>query len=141
MSPLPYQCIDWLKELKIRAGKSSYVFPARRVSKRRDYISDDTLNHSLSGCFSKKKMKNGKKIIVDGILKDIGFKHFVVHDLRRTGRTLLSELGVDPFVSERCLNHKLKGIERVYDHHDYFDKRKDALQLLADRVAPFVNKL
>jgi integrase len=138
--PLPYQCIVWLKELKVRAGKSPYLFPARRAGQRRDYISDDTLNHALSGCFSKKTMKNGKKVFVDGILKDIGFKHFVVHDLRRTGRTLLSALSVKPHVGERCLNHQLKGVERIYDLHDYFDERKVALQLLADKIAPLVNK-
>jgi integrase len=137
--PLPDQCVEWLRELKIRAGKSEYVFPSRRASKRREYISDDTLNHALSGCFRKKVMRKGKKTQVDGVLTKVGFKHFVVHDLRRTSRTLLAELGVDPFVSERCLNHKLKGVERVYDRHDYFEQRKDALQKLADRIAPLVN--
>ncbi|QOL26230.1 site-specific integrase [Thalassotalea sp. LPB0316] len=137
--PLPNQCVDWLRELKMRAGKSEYVFPARRAGKRREYISDDTLNHALSGCFNKKVMRKGKKTLVEGVLAKVGFKHFVVHDLRRTGRTLLAELGVDPFVSERCLNHKLKGVERVYDRHDYFEQRKAALQKLADRIAPLVN--
>jgi hypothetical protein len=36
-------------------------------------------------------------------------------------------LGVDPFVAERCLNHKVKGVEGVYNRHDYFDERKVAL--------------
>lgn len=137
--PLPHQCVNWLSELKVRAGISEYVFPARRSGKRREYISDDTLNHALSSCFKKKVMNKGREMLVDGILEKIGFIHFVVHDLRRTGRTLLAELGIDPFVAERCLNHKLKGVERVYDRHDYFEQRKEALQKLADRIAPMVN--
>lgn len=137
--PLPFQCVNWLEELKIRAGNSEYVFPARLASKRREYISDDTLNHALSGCFNKKEMKKGKRLEKEGILAVIGFEHFVVHDLRRTGRTLLADLGVDPFVAERCLNHKLKGVLGIYDRHDYYDKRKIALQKLADKIAPLVN--
>lgn len=58
-------------------------------------------------------------------------EYFRVHDLRRTCRTLLASLGVPGHVAERCLNHKLKGVEGIYDRHDYFDERKEALQSLA----------
>jgi hypothetical protein len=36
-------------------------------------------------------------------------------------------LGIDPHIAERCLNHKLKGVEGIYNRHDYFDERKKAL--------------
>ena len=36
-------------------------------------------------------------------------------------------LGVDRFVAERCLNHKIPGMEGVYDAGDNFAERKDAL--------------
>ena len=39
--------------------------------------------------------------------------HFTTDDFRRTARTHLAALGVDPHVAERCLNHKLKGVEGV----------------------------
>jgi hypothetical protein len=29
---------------------------------------------------------------------------------------------------ERCLNHKLKGVEGVYNRHDYFEERQRALE-------------
>ena len=32
---------------------------------------------------------------------------------RRTARNHLAALGVDPHVAERCLNHKLKGVEGI----------------------------
>ena len=50
-----------------------------------------------------------------------------IHDFRRTARTHLAALGVDPFIAERCLNHKIKGVEGIYNRHDYFDERKVAL--------------
>jgi hypothetical protein len=31
-------------------------------------------------------------------------------------------------VAERCLNHKLPGIQSVYDTHDYFAERRAALE-------------
>jgi len=39
-------------------------------------------------------------------------------------------------VAERCLGHKLRGVEGTYDRHDYFKERRVALaqwtQLLLD---------
>lgn len=37
--------------LRIRACGSEYLFPSRRTSRRRDYVSDDTLNHALQKMF------------------------------------------------------------------------------------------
>ena len=60
---------------------------------------------------------------------------FTVHDLRRTARTHLAALGVAPYVAEMCLNHKPKGIEAVYNVHDYFEERRAALFALSDLLA------
>lgn len=60
-----------------------------------------------------------------------GLPRFTVHDFRRTARTHLSALGVDPHIAERCLNHKIKGVEGIYDRHSYFAERKGALAKLA----------
>jgi integrase len=64
---------------------------------------------------------------------------FTVHDLRRTCRSLLAAAGVPGHVAERCLNHKLKGVEGIYDRYDYFDERKEALTKVAELVAPSIN--
>ena len=52
---------------------------------------------------------------------------FVIHDLRRTMRTHLGKLGVNRFVAERCLNHKIAGMEGIYDAGDYLPERRAAL--------------
>ena len=41
-------------------------------------------------------------------------------------------LGVPRDISEMCLNHKLSGVEGIYDRHTYFDERKEALEKWAD---------
>ncbi|EMA2754524.1 site-specific integrase, partial [Escherichia coli] len=53
--------------------------------------------------------------------------NFTIHDFRRTARTHLAALGVDPVVAERCLNHRIKGVEGIYNRYQYFNERRDAL--------------
>ncbi len=132
--PLPNQIISWLNELKIRSCGSDYVFPSRKTSKR-PFISSDTLNHAVAKMFGK-KVDGGKKPLPN-IME--GIPHFHPHDLRRTCRSLLAEIGTAPHIAEKCLNHKLRGVEEVYDRHAYFNERKIALTKLADRIAPMVN--
>jgi integrase len=59
---------------------------------------------------------------------DHGLDEFTIHDLRRTMRTHLSSLGIRSEVAERCLNHKLPGLQGVYNTHDYFAERNAALE-------------
>jgi integrase len=61
-----------------------------------------------------------------------GSPNFTVHDFRRTARTHLAALEVLPHIGERCLNHKVKGVEGIYNRHDFFEERKEALQKWAD---------
>lgn len=55
--------------------------------------------------------------------------NFTIHDFRRTARSHLAAPGVDPVVAERCLNHRIKGIEGIYNRYQYFGERKQALDL------------
>lgn len=56
------------------------------------------------------------------------------HDLRRTGRTLMSRLSIDHHIRERILNHAQSGIVAVYDMHDYINEKADGLCKLADEI-------
>lgn len=135
--PLPDPVLHWLNELSFRACGSEYVFPSRRASKRRGYISDDTLNHALAKLFGQKVDSN--KSPYPNILGAAGIEHFVVHDFRRTCRSLLARNGVSPHIAERCLNHKLRGVEAIYDRYDYLKERRDALTQLALQIQPLVD--
>lgn len=48
----------------------------------------------------------------------------ILFDRTKTGVSIK----VPPHISERCLNHKIKGVEGVYNQYDYFDERKVALE-------------
>jgi integrase len=64
---------------------------------------------------------------------------WVLHDLRRTARSLLSRAGVRPDISERVLGHAIAGVEGVYDRHPYRDEKADALNRLAALVESIIN--
>ncbi|AOV18750.1 hypothetical protein BJI67_16035 (plasmid) [Acidihalobacter aeolianus] len=58
------------------------------------------------------------------------------HDLRRTGATMMGELGVMGEVIERCLNH-VEGnkLKRIYQRHELKAEQREAWRLLGDRLA------
>jgi integrase len=64
---------------------------------------------------------------------------WVLHDLRRTARSLLSRAGVRPDISERVLGHAIPGVEGVYDRHSYSDEKADALNRLAALVESIID--
>ncbi len=58
------------------------------------------------------------------------------HDLRRTGATMMGELGVIGEVIERCLNHvEQNKLKRIYQRHELKAEQRDAWQRLGDRLA------
>jgi integrase len=109
--PLTPSVVEWLKALREVACGSEFVLPKRRRDRRQRalHVGIDTLNAALAGV-------------------DHGLEEFTIHDLRRTMRTHLSSLGIRSEVAERCLNHKLPGLQGVYNTHDYFAERKAALE-------------
>ena len=64
---------------------------------------------------------------------------WVLHDLRRTARSLMSRAGVPSDHAERTLGHTIKGIEGIYDHHDYGSEKRIALERLANLIEQIVN--
>lgn len=118
--PLSSLAIKWLQELKDLSLNSDWVLPARKIQDRMiPHIAESTLPVALA------KLKPHMGTI----------ENFTIHDFRRTARTYLASLGVDPVVAERCLNHRIKGVEGIYNRHHYFDERKIAMQKLSDFFA------
>jgi integrase len=67
-----------------------------------------------------------------------GVTGWVIHDLRRTARTLLSRAGVSADTAERCLGHAMGGIRSVYDRHEFEREKRDAFERLAALVETIV---
>ena len=63
-----------------------------------------------------------------------GVAPWVLHDLRRTARSLMSRAGIRPDISERVLGHVIKGVEGIYDRHVYTEEKAHALKALATMI-------
>jgi integrase len=66
--------------------------------------------------------------------KAVGFKDWRLHDLRRTVRTGLGKLGVQPHVAEAVLNHLPPKLIRTYDRNTYAAEKRDALDKWASHL-------
>jgi integrase len=63
---------------------------------------------------------------------------WVVHDLRRSYRTRLSELKVEERVAELALGHAKRGLGRVYDLHEFLPELRAANERWAARLHQIV---
>lgn len=62
------------------------------------------------------------------------------HDLRRTGSTVMGELGVRDDVIERCLNHVEENkVKRTYQRQILLNERKEAFDVLGARLELLAN--
>lgn len=114
--PMAPRAIKEFAALKVLSGYSDWVLPSRR-REGLPHINRETLNRA--------QRTARPESVAD----------FVLHDLRRTGRTHLAALGVPYEVAERCLNHSLRGVEGIYNRHDYLAERRSALTKYADLLA------
>jgi integrase len=71
---------------------------------------------------------------IERVRRDAGLINARLHDLRRTMRTGMAELGVPFEIAERALNHAMPGLQSVYDRHSYAGEKRRALQLWAEHV-------
>ncbi len=108
---LPNMAIEIIRA-QPRFGSNPHVFAGRGVG-------------HFSG-FSKAKNS------LDAKLPDI--EPWVIHDLRRTARSLMSRAGVRPDIAERVMGHAIAGVEGVYDRHSYLREKSEALCLLAELI-------
>jgi integrase len=63
-----------------------------------------------------------------------------IHDLRRTGATLLTEAGFNRDVIEKAMSHEKQGIRAVYILAEHAPERKKTLQWWADYLDSIVSE-
>jgi integrase len=74
--------------------------------------------------------------------KICGVKDWRLHDLRRTCVSGMARLGIPPHVADKILNHQggtISGVAAVYQRHDFFSERKDALEQWGAHVGKIVS--
>jgi hypothetical protein len=81
-------------------------------------------------------------VVIDRCITIAGHKlgQWGLHDIRRSVRSRLGELGVAPHVAELVLGHAAHktGVAAAYDHYDYAREIKAALGLWATALAKII---
>ena len=121
---LSEQALDLIVAFQIYSEGSLYLLPGR--INRRQPIASSSLNRVIANCI---KHINRNEQIID---------EFTVHDLRRTGSTLLHEIGFNSDWIEKSLAHEQKGVRAVYNKAEYAEQRREMLQRWADKVDEWI---
>jgi Arm DNA-binding domain len=66
--------------------------------------------------------------------KQCGVTGWVLHDLRRMARSLMSRAGVTSDHAERCLGHVIGGVRGTYDRYEYRREKQQAFEALAAQL-------
>lgn len=122
---LSQQALDIFIALHTCAAGSKFVLPSRYDADR--CMSRATLNRVTQVIAEKAKESN------------LPLEPFTVHDLRRTGSTILNELGFNGDWIEKCLAHEDGRSSRgVYNKAEYAEQRRHMLQEWADMIDAWV---
>ncbi|SDD05331.1 Integrase [Bradyrhizobium brasilense] len=112
---LSQQMLDIFIALKTCAGNSRYVLPSR-------YDADAPMSRATFNRITTAVAERAKK-------EGLPLEPFTVHDLRRTGSTLLNELGFNSDWIEKCLAHEDGRSSRgVYNKAEYEHQRRHMMQ-------------
>jgi integrase len=120
--PLTTAALRWFGD-----RKNGYIFST--TGGKKPFSGWSKSKRELDALIAKQRKKAGLKPMAP----------WVLHDLRRTARSLMSRAGVSSDIAEMVLGHKLAGVRGVYDRHSYAAEKRDALEKLAGLVALILN--
>lgn len=120
--PLSDLAVDEFQVLKRLAKRSPFVFPNDDGSAPAD-----------------PKLVTRSVARYQATFQELGIKPFTPHDLRRTCRTGLARLKIQPHVAERVLNHAQEKIAGTYDVWEYMEEKREALDKWAQHLARLVH--
>jgi len=118
--PLSDMALEIIEQARIYSGGGEFIF--RSPQKENVPLTSRCLSMAISRHW-----------------QEMGIEEkFTPHDLRRTFRTRLAEIGIDDVVAERLSGHKLQGMLAVYNRHDYAVEKREALNKWSRRLKQIV---
>jgi len=97
------------------------------------HLSEKEVTRRLTDRQTRAEPVKGRKNSTD---LDLPGGHWTQHDLRRTGATIMGELGFAKEVIDRCLNHKEpKKVTRTYQRQQMMPQRQAAFEALGAHLA------
>jgi len=134
---------EWLiPEENSKAGKPHIVYMSSQVSvmfrELKALAGDSELVMPGRGSLTRPFAKNALNKALEGLTFDMD--PLTIHDLRRTGATLLTERGFNRDVIEKALSHEAVGIRAVYIVAEFAEQRRKMLQWWGDYVDSIVTE-
>ncbi|MFM0507635.1 tyrosine-type recombinase/integrase [Paraburkholderia sp. RL17-373-BIF-A] len=118
--PLTPTVRSWFQALKAIAGDSDWVLPARTSLRRKKHGDTHVGNTTLWSAINQAFVRG-----------DLDIRRFTPHDTRSTAKGHMRNMKISREISELALNHKLKGMEGIYDVREDIPERREALELWA----------
>lgn len=134
--------LEQFVELHAITGHTEWCFPNRGATSHLDVKSISKQLGDRQVMF--KKAKDGSPRVLKNrrndntlVLAGGANGEWTPHDLRRTGATMMQQLGVGLDIIDRCQNHVLPGskVRRHYMHHDYAEEKRAAWAALGARLS------
>lgn len=125
------------KRLQRETGHTPFCFPSKD---EKNHVDTKTVSKLIGDrqCHFKNRSKPlAGRHHDDSLVLAKGTKgEWTPHDLRRTGATMMQELGITLDIIDRCQNHLLGGskVRRHYLHHDYAKEKTEAWNVLGERI-------
>lgn len=124
--------VDCFQRLRYVTGRSQWCYPNSRYT---GPVDSRTVTNQLRD----RQLAAGRKILANRSVRQqtlvLPGGKWTPHDLRRTGATLMTALGVLPEVAERCLNHiEENRLKRIYQRHNYRAEMTSAWEVLGKRL-------
>lgn len=121
--------VQQFRKLERLKESDKWIYPNRDNTR---HVCDKTISIQIKGRQTD-KIHSNRSQANDALLLPGG--NWTPHDLRRTGATMMTALGVLPEIAERCLNHTEENkMKRTYQRHSYETEKRSAWQLLGERL-------
>lgn len=130
---------DCFHQLRYVTGRSQWCYPNASYTAP---VNSTTVTIQLRD----RQLAPGRKVLANRSVNPHGLLlpggRWTPHDLRRTGATLMTALGVLPEVAERCLNHiEENRLKRIYQRHNYQTEMTNAWKVLGQRLQELTGRL
>jgi integrase len=129
--------LEHFNRLYLETGHTPFCFPSKD---EQSHVDTKTVSKLIGD--RQCRFKNRSKPLAgrhhdDSLVLSKGAKgEWTPHDLRRTGATMMQEIGVTLEIIDRCQNHLLGGskVRRHYLHHDYAKEKTEAWRMLGEKL-------
>ncbi|WP_369723688.1 tyrosine-type recombinase/integrase [Bradyrhizobium sp. LLZ17] len=135
----------WVIPASRYKNKHDHVIPLTEAAKKtvpsgKGFLFSTTGGKKAFSGFSKAKAELDR--LITKARKAAGkpsMPRWTLHDLRRTGRTLMSRAGISDDHAERAMGHMIAGVRGTYDRYEYLNEKRKAFEALAGLVALILN--